>query len=53
MNDKLLKVLDGEYKKFCYSRMIHNKRIYVPIFDKLDITDKKDLLKMSESKIMD
>lgn len=53
MNDKLLKVLDEEYKKFCYSRMIHNKEIYEPVLDELDIADKNDLLKMLESKIMD
>ena len=46
-------MLDEEYKKFCYSRMLHNKEIYEPVFDKLDVTDKNDLLKMLESKIMD
>ena len=53
MNDIFLKMLDEEYKKFCYSRMLHNKEIYEPVFDKLDVTDKNDLLKMLESKIMD
>lgn len=53
MNDIFLKMLDEEYKKICYSRMLHNKEIYEPVFDKLDVTDKNDLLKMLESKIMD
>ena len=53
MNDIFLKMLDEEYKKICYSRMLHNKEIYEPVLDELDITDKNDLLKMLESKIMD
>lgn len=51
MKEDLFDILNDEYKKFYFSKMIQNKDIYKASFEELDFVDNKDLLEILEFKM--